>query len=61
MKKRKELNQSKVGDKRIPNARPVTTKPAGEKHNEAEKALRSARLRVMRAPLALLSHSQAHV
>ena len=31
------------------------------KHNEAEKALRSARLRVMCDPLAILSHSQAHV
>jgi len=31
------------------------------KHNEVEKALRSARLRVMRDPLAILSHSQAHV
>jgi hypothetical protein len=39
----------------------VTIKPAGEKHNEAKKALLSNRLCVMRDPLSILSHNQAHV
>ena len=44
-----------VGDEKVIQYRDIN------KHNEVEKALRSARLRVMRDPLAILSHSQAHV
>jgi PAS domain S-box-containing protein len=45
MRKTDKAQPGQSGGQKKPHARPVTTKPAGEKHNEAEEALRESEAR----------------